>query len=240
MTISRGPCSALLMLLLACTACAQEISEQPPEDKADTSHLDDLPIVFEADFENGSLERWAFTDDKAWDLASIGGNSVLALTRGSRYRPEVRSPRSIAWAETVDVGSFILDLKVKQTGREYGHRDSCIFFGKQDASHFYYVHIASVADPHAHSIFLVNGEPRVSIAEERTNGANWTEDFHHVRIIRDIESGLIEVYMDDMDVPIMRTHDKTFTSGPIGVGSFDDEGQFDEIVLRGESPNPAP
>jgi len=229
------------MLLLPVAACAQEAPEPAPEKAADTSHLKELPVLFETDFEDvedlDALEGWSFTDDKAWEIVETeDGNTVLALARRSRYEPEVRSPRAIAWADTVEVGSFVLDVKIKQTGREYGHRDSCIFFGKEDDSHFYYVHIASVADPHAHSIFLVNGEPRVSIVEERTQGTNWSSDFHHVRIIRDVENGLVEVYKDDMDVPIMKTHDKTFLSGPIGLGSFDDEGHFDDIELRAEAP----
>lgn len=188
--------------------------------------------IFEDDFENGA-DRWTFTDADAWNVIEDGeDNHVLALERSSKYEPKVRSPRSIAWINDLDVGSFRLDIKIKQTGREYGHRDSCLFFGKQDAEHFYYVHIATVADPHAHSIFLVNNEPRVSIATERTDGADWgSKKFQHIRIDRNVETGSIDVYFNDMEKPIMHTVDKTFTSGAIGIGSFDDVGHFDNIVI---------
>ena len=63
---------------------------------------------------------------------------------------------------------FVLDVKVRSTTRDYGHRDLCLFFGHQDPSHFYYVHLGKQADEHANSIFIVNGKPRVSIAESRT------------------------------------------------------------------------
>ena len=124
-------------------------------------------------------------------------------------------------------------MDLKQTGREYGHRDMCLFFGMKDPSNFYYVHLASKADNHAHSIFLVNDEPRKSIASERTEGIEWGTDWHHIKIIRTIEDGKIEVYFDDMKQPIMQAKDQHFDFGHIGFGSFDDTGMIDNIRLYG-------
>lgn len=47
------------------------------------------------------------------------------------------------------------------------------------------------------------------------------------------ESGLIEVYVDDFEFPIMSVVDKTFLSGRVGVGSFDDIGMFDDVRVTG-------
>jgi hypothetical protein len=93
--------------------------------------------------------------------------------------------------------------------------------------------MALKADPHAHSVFIVNNKARVSIAKERTKGLVWGDGWHNVRIVRKVADGTIEVYFDDMDQPIMRAEDKTFTWGRIGVGSFDDTGNYDDIVIRG-------
>jgi hypothetical protein len=190
------------------------------------------PAVFEMDFEEGGLERWEPTDTAAWRIAEDEGNKVYNLFKASQYEPEVRSPRNISLIKGLTVGSFVLDVKLKSTTKKYGHRDMCLFFGHQDASHFYYVHIAPQADPHAHSIFLVDGSPRRSIAKERTAGTTWGETWHHVRLVRSAESGVIKVFFDDMDKPIMSTVDKTFTTGRIGVGSFDDTGMVDELRIR--------
>ena len=46
-------------------------------------------------------------------------------------------------------------------------------------------------------------------------------------------SGEIEVYFDDMQTPVMKAVDTTFGTGRIGVGSFDDTGDFDTIRLYG-------
>jgi hypothetical protein len=122
---------------------------------------------------------------------------------------------------------------MRSTQEVYGHQDLCLFFGYQDPSHFYYVHLGREADDHANSIFLVNGKPRVSIATQRTDGTDWSKDWHHVRVKRDIRLGTIKVYFDDMKKPIMITKDKTFVFGQIGIGSFDDTGDFDQIRLFG-------
>lgn len=191
-------------------------------------------LVYEDDFESGSADRWDMTDDRAWKVRAEkdgGENQVLALARPSRYEPEVRSPKNIAWLKDFDSGSFRLDVRAKQTGREYGHRDLCFFFNKQDASHFYYVHLATVADAHANSIFLVDGAPRVSIAAERTDGTDWGQGWHDIRIEREEAGGSIKVYFDDMEKPVMVAGDKHFNSGTIGLGSFDDVGEFDDVKL---------
>ncbi len=193
----------------------------------------DLPLLFQADFENGDLGGWDFTDKNAWQIRSIDGNHVLDQHQASKYEPKVRSPFNIALMPKVETGDFVLDLKVRSTTRDYGHRDLCVFFGHQDPSHFYYVHLGKAADEHANSIFLVNDQPRVSIAEDRTKGTPWTDGWHHVRIVRKVDDGLIQVFFDDMNKPAMTAHDKTFTHGRMGVGSFDDTGLFDEIRVWG-------
>jgi hypothetical protein len=192
-----------------------------------------MPVVFEADFEDGALDAWQATDSAAWRIEDARGGKVLALHKQSDYKPEVRSPVNINLIKDVVVGSFELELKMHSTTRDYGHRDMCLFFGHQDPSHFYYVHIANQSDAHANSIFIVNGEPRVSIAKTRTEGTKWDEDWHTVRLVRDVEDGTIEVFFDDGAEPIMTAVDRNFKWGKIGVGSFDDTGQFDEIRLRG-------
>ncbi len=192
-----------------------------------------MSLVFETDFEDGSLDDWQPTDPEAWRIEDDSGGKVLALYKQSNYKPEVRSPVNINLIKGVVVGSFVLELKMHSTTKDYGHRDMCLFFGHQDPSHFYYVHIANQSDAHANSIFIVNGQPRVSIAKRRTEGTKWDDDWHTVRVERDVEKGTIEVFFDDGVKPIMTAVDDNFKWGKVGVGSFDDTGQFDEIQLRG-------
>ena len=222
MRMQRFAIAATLILSATPFAFA---ADKAPESK-------ELPVVFEDSFDKG-FEKWEPTDPVAWKIIEEDGNKILSQFQVSKYEPTVRSPKNIAWVKDLNVSDFQIDVKLRQTGKEYGHRDMCVFFGKQDASHFYYVHMATKADEHANSIFLVNGEPRVSIAKERTDGTNWSSGFHHIRITRNVESGEIAVYFNDMEKPIMKTVDKTFVTGTVGIGSFDDTGDIDDFTVRG-------
>jgi hypothetical protein len=207
-----------------------EILERAKQSKAKARRW---PAVFEADFEDRKLDGWKASDAAAWRIDAGREGRVLSLFSKSDYDPAVRSPLNINLMRDVTVGSFELELKMLSTTKDYGHRDLCLFFGHQDGSHFYYVHIANRSDPHSNSIFLVNGKDRVSIAKTRTGGTGWDGEWHTVRLVRDVDAGSIEVFFDNMRKPIMTAVDHTFKSGGVGVGSFDDTGQFDDIRLRG-------
>lgn len=186
--------------------------------------------------EPAALEEFAMTDPHAWKLSGNGSHQALELFTQSHYKPSIRSPFNIALIADKIFGDFILEADLLSTAREYGHRDMCLFFGFQDPSHFYYVHMATHTDPHAHNIFIVNDKPRLKISEKTTEGVDWGHNaWHHVRLVRHLEDGLIQVYFDDMSRPIMVAHDKTFGAGYIGFGSFDDTGKIDNIKIWGPS-----
>lgn len=196
--------------------------------------VSDLPLVAVEDFEQGA-DRWQPTDTAAWKVVMQDRSRAFysLVKKRSDYEPKVRSPYNYTVLRDVEVSDFVLDVRIQSTTPDYVHRDLCLFFGFQSPSNFYYVHLGKRADAHANSIFLVNDKPRVSIAKERTNGTNWDDHWHRVRVVRDTESGTIEVYFDDMAKPVMTTVDKTFLHGRVGVGSFDDTGNFDSVRLWG-------
>jgi hypothetical protein len=74
------------------------------------------------------------------------------------------------------------------------------------------------------------------ISTKTTEGTNWTDDWHHVKIVRKTADGTIEVYWDDMKTPVQTSTSKAFLQGRVGVGSFDDLGVFDNVVVRGLPP----
>jgi hypothetical protein len=198
-----------------------------------------LPVLVEEDFEHG-MDRWETSDpdpaDSVWKIIEIGapGNHALRVSGASQYEPPYRSPLSIAWLKDVEVGDFELTARVENTNPSGGaHRDLCFFWGRQDESHFYYVHFGQKADPHACQIFIVNGAPRTMITVDQAEGTPWTDGWHQVKIVRRLADGTIEAYFDDMTKPLMTARDTTFGAGQIGIGTFDDSGNFDDLVLRG-------
>ncbi len=156
----------------------------------------------------------------------------MELAQQSDYKPTVRSPFNIALVADQVFGDFVLEAEVTQTGREYGHRDMCLFFGFQDPARFYYAHIATTPDPHAHNLFIVNKAPRVKFARETSNGVNWGLNvWHKVRLERTLADGAIKVFFDDMSKPILVGEEKTFGAGYVGFGSFDDTGKVRNVKV---------
>ena len=199
-----------------------------------------LPLLFKEDFEQG-FWHWQTTDPdpakSVWKLIATGpkGNHALRCTGSANYKPKYRSPLSFALLKDVKVSDFELTLRCQETNVDAGaHRDLCIFWGYQDPDHFYYAHLGAKADPHACQIFIVNDAPRTMITVDQAKGTPWTEGWHNVKVERTVSDGSMKVYFDDMKKPYMMARDKTFTWGQIGIGTFDDHGNFDDVVLRGK------
>lgn len=193
------------------------------------------------DFSDG-MKQWSTGDAEKprgeWNVLEVNRdgqpNHILRATGKSNYKPPHRSPLSLALRKDVVVGDFELMCRVQNTNRKAGgHRDLCFFWGYQDPAHFYYVHLGSKPDPHSCQIFIVNGADRMKITDRESKGTPWDDDWHDVKIVRRIEDGTIEVYFDDMESPVMTATDKTFAWGQVGLGTFDDHGNFDDFVLIG-------
>jgi hypothetical protein len=178
------------------------------------------------------LDRWEPTDAAVWAHQSEAGRAWYALTsKRSDFNPEFRSPFNRSLLKDVDVGSFVLDVRVRSTIPDYNHRDLCVFFGYQDDAHLYYVHLGKRTDDHANQIFIVNDAPRTKISQQTTAGIPWDDEWHNVRVVRNVETGSIAVFFDDMADPVMTATDLTFRSGRVGIGSFDDTGHFDDFSV---------
>jgi hypothetical protein len=220
--------AALVFHGMATSAFSADRSSQPPP-----GHK----LLYEQNFESPAARQgFVMTDPQVWRITKKDGQSALELTAQSNYQPAVRSPLNIALIADQAFGDFVLEASLLQTSKEYGHRDMCLFFGFQNPTNFYYVHIASAADEHAHNIFIVKNAPRTKIARSTTKGVDWGQDtWHQVRLERKVADGSIKVYFDDMTTPIMVAEDRTFDSGYIGFGSFDDTGMVRNIKVSGRS-----
>ena len=228
--------SRLLVLALDTSACQSTdtaagapVSSQPVR----------WPIVYQQDFVHArALQEFACSDPECWEWHHQGSEHGLKLLGNSKYQPKHRSPTSIALLQHLEVADFDLDVDVKQTGRNYGHRDLCLFFGFQSPQRFYYTHLATKPDPNAHNIFRVQDAPRTNLCAVPAAGIDWGDnEWHHVRVERRIQAGgsdaySIKVFWDQQEQPILETTDKHFAWGRIGFGSFDDSGILGNIVVR--------
>lgn len=187
-------------------------------------------IIFAENFEQG-IDRWEIVDPKSWGIEEHGKGKSLAITsRESEYKPKVRSPLHIALIKEFKAGDFEMTFQVKSTKNTGNHRDCCVFFNYQDPTHYYYIHLGAKPDPASGQIFIVNDEPRRPLTKNEKL-VPWSEDWHTIKLVRKASAGSIAIYFDDMDRPHLEANDKTFGSGRIGIGSFDDMDAFDEIKI---------
>lgn len=194
---------------------------------------DQLPIVFQENFENGAV-RWQPQDPAQWQIKKTDSGQVYSqFKKESTYKPPHRAPTNVSLLKDVAFGDMEFTGRVRSTHPDYGHRDAVVFFGYQDPAHFYYVHLGKQADDHANQIFIVNGADRKKISITSTSGTNWDDNWHTVKVVRQPSDGTIEIYFDDMQKPVMTANDKTFGPGRIGVGTFDDTADWDDITIRG-------
>lgn len=202
-------------------------------DDAVPAEMNGLPLVFHENFEDG-IKRWETTDDEAWELSSKDGNTSFGLNRRkSDYQPKHRSPHNIALIKDLALTDFVMQYRVRSTKDTGNHRDCCTFFCHQDAEHFYYVHMGAKPDPHSGQIMIVNDAPRKAITENERK-VPWDDEWHTIRLERLSKNGTIKVYFDNMEEPHMEVKDATFDKGRIGIGSFDDMNEFDDIVIYGK------
>jgi hypothetical protein len=229
----------LILALTFFTLVAAGANAADAPNKNESAAASKLPLLLEEDFSHGA-DRWAPASKEGWKLIDTDDGKVFSEFKNIDIGKKLphRSPWNVALLKDAVVGDFVLEIKARETAHEYPHRDCVVIFGYQDPSHMYYVHFAPVTgDPHADQIFIVNDADRQSITDKDhlSTGVKWGDikEWHRLKIVRKVDDGLIEAYFDDMDKPLMTAHDKTFSWGSIGMGTFDDTADFAEVKLWG-------
>ncbi len=190
-------------------------------------------LSFRDDFELGNLSDWQLPFPDDWVILPEGRNHFLHMLR-SREPGVPRRPLQFARLKQVKVGSFDFRLRLRRQGRSM-----ILVFNYVDTMHFYYTHLSGDRgqDQSVHNgIFIVDGEPRKRIAGLDASPALPDRDWHSARVLRDVSTGSIEVFMDRESRPLFSVVDRTFTCGQLGVGSFDETGDFDDVELTSSDP----
>ncbi|UCE20713.1 MAG: hypothetical protein JSV46_00305 [Candidatus Aminicenantes bacterium] len=200
--------------------------------------MSELHLLASDDFEDGRAEGWQPNIPENWQVVEIDGSMVYELVSPGKFG-EIRGPTSWSILSEHDVTSFVLTGRLKCKAEESNpHRDMCIIFHFQNPTHFYYVHFSASSDGLHNIIGLVNGADRIKVNSEPQGESVFRltdKDWHSFKVTCDAETGEMKAFLDDMDTPILTARDKTLTHGFVGIGSFDDTGYFDDIILRGKT-----
>ena len=185
-------------------------------------------LSFHCDFSPKELGEWTFPHAEDWVSKTEGGKTYLHMLR-PRDPGVPRRPLQFARLKNVNVGSFDLSAKVRREGSSM-----IIVFNYVDTLHFYYTHISKdhgTVQPVHNGIFLVDGGPRRRIAGTEAQPALPDTNWHTIRVVRNAKSGLIQVYSDVQQKPLFSVVDHHFTCGQIGLGSFDETGDFSNLKI---------
>lgn len=187
------------------------------------------------DFDEGDLSAWTI-DGGEWRLVEVperGG--VLELWKfGAPPRDPVRRPGSVILAPTPAIGSFELEVDLRTLQPERFGADIIVVFGYQDPHHYYYAHISNDSNnEHHHVIYKVEGAKgsRTQIDNEIDPEPTLRDGWQKLRLTRSA-AGRVEVFVDDMENPTLTADDSTWPRGRVGLGSFNDNSQFDNLVVR--------
>ncbi len=194
----------------------------------------DFDLIYHETFDDGA-GKWQPLFPDNWQVIDKEGEKVYELS-AIGAAANIRKPRAMSILTPYTVGSFELQVTAQcYTDPSTLNRDICLFFGYQDDVHFYYAHFSGNSDNVHNAIHIVDNADRLKINHEAAGESKaLLKDiqWYTLTVKRNVDAGTIEAFVDGE--PALTATDSTFTSGKIGIGSFDDTGAFKEVKLWGE------
>jgi hypothetical protein len=177
-----------------------------------------------------ALAEWSLDGSGSWTVYE----GKLVLEKAGKPAGPIRRPAALAILKTEPLKQVTLKAELRSTApQDVIRRDLNLIFGYESPSRFYYVHLSGITDAVHHGIFLVAGSDRRRIDDGKGRPQLKDQDWHRVRLERDGATGRIEIYVDGSKAPVLAASDKTIPVGRVGLGSFDDTGEFRKIEITG-------
>jgi hypothetical protein len=178
----------------------------------------------------GALARFTLDGSGTWDVK----DQMLVLTKAGTPGGPIRRPAALAVLQSEPLVRATVQVEMRSTApEEVKNRDLEIIFGYQSPSRFYYVHLAGITDPNHNGVFLVDNKDRRRIDDGTAPPQLKDREWHRVRLERDGATGRIEVFVDGSAKPALQVTDTTIPAGRVGLGSFDDTGEFRRLSVSG-------
>lgn len=176
--------------------------------------------------------EWSVPNLSDWKVDNEGGSTILHLVTPRGPVPGPRRPIQFALANTPDFEQVTIDADAKPLQR------SLIFvFAYRDPAHFDYAHLSTdtgLKQPVHNGIFHVFGGERVRISSQVGPAAFPAIDhWYHVRLVYNGHSGAVNVSVDGKPIPALQAVDRSLTGGKVGLGSFDETGDFKNVKFAG-------
>jgi hypothetical protein len=191
------------------------------------------PATVRADL--GSPQRladWTLDGSGMWEVA----DNSLRLTKAGVPGGPIRRPAALAVLKSPSFTKVTLEAEIKSTAPvDLAVRDVELIFGYESPTRFYYVHLAGITNAVHNGIFVVADADRRRLDEPNSVPQMKDQAWHRVRLERDPATGRIEVFVDGSTTPALKATDTTIGSGRVGFASFDETGEFRNIVVTGST-----
>jgi hypothetical protein len=178
--------------------------------------------------------RWTVPNPSDWKIDKQDGSPVLHLLVGREPLPGPRRPYQFAIAATPAFEKVTVEADLKPL-----RRSLMIVFAYHDPAHFDYAHLSTdyaQKQPVHNGIFHVYGGERVRISSEKGPAAFPSLDrWYHVKLNYDGKTGEVNVTVDGHAVPALHAVDVSLGAGQVGVGSFDETGDFRNVQIAGQT-----
>jgi hypothetical protein len=166
-------------------------------------------------------------------------NGALRLIVPGVVPPGIpRRPQRFALADTRPFRSVTVDAEVKRN-----QRSLIVVFAWQDEAHYNYAHISSDAaakQPVHNGLFHVFGGERVRMSPLDGPASLLTAEWTPVKLTFDGDSGRCYVEVNGKRNPSLEAVDMSLRWGRVGLGSFDETGDFRRVRISGEFREPGP
>jgi hypothetical protein len=181
---------------------------------------------------------WSVPNASEWKVSKENGEQVLHLLVPKEPPSNLpRRPSQFAIAQTPDFSSVMLEADVKPLARSV-----MIVYAYRDPAHFDYAHLSTdtaAKQSHHNGIFHVYEGERVRISSEDGPAAFAVKDrWYHVVLTQNGRTGAVNVDVDGKPVPALHAVDLSLTSGKVGIGSFNETGDYKNVKITGTPSHP--
>jgi hypothetical protein len=178
-------------------------------------------------------QEWTVEQASDWAVE----NGVLRLlVKGEPPAGQPRRPTKIALLNSKPYRKVTVEAEVKRNGRSV-----VVVYAWQDPSHYNYAHISSdaAAKQNVHNgMFHIFGGERSRISPLDGPASLDSTDWTPVKLVFDGETGHCYVEVNGKRNPSLEAVDMSLRWGRVGLGSFNETGDFRHVRITGEMREP--
>lgn len=120
------------------------------------------------------------------------------------------------------VSDFILSVEIEVVQPSEHASGLVIVFGYQDESNFYFLNLTGLGGVWQCVLSQVTPGGLVKVPEQFSMGSMELNRCHLLKLERQVITGNVRFYMDDMDRPVLAFVDTTLQHGEVGMGLHHD------------------